>query len=215
MEAWQTTSMKQKLRFLLDRKPFFAGLGVKQVPLHFYSAGRRHIGNAEQPWRQALRSDTRVFRADVQHDGHVDVTCLQSEARSYSENGQPHHISGLHPEMQEEVVRHPMFTACLLLLHDRLQRATEEVMGAGKEEINFVVSCNAGNQRSVAMVSIMRAVLEKDGWPRVTADHLHLWGCKDPFVAVKCCHCRACWYPGGVPAHVVQSAFQQWRAVCC
>ena len=117
--------------------------------------------------------------------------------------------------MQERIVKHPMFTACLLLLHERLQRATEEVITAGKEANHFVISCNAGMQESVALVSIMQAVLEKDGWQHVTAEHLHLWGCSDPFLASTCCHCQSCWDGAGVPTHVVQAAFQQWRAVCC
>ena len=149
------------------------------------------------------------------HDGHLNVTCLHLETRQYWPNYEEHHISGLHPVMQEKILQHEKFTACLLLLHERLAKTMQEVLWAGKQEAHFVISCNGGCQRSVAMVCIMEAVLRKTGWAHIEVNHLHLRGCSDPYVPDRCCDCRVCQYSQHVRVDVVQSAYQQWRAVCC
>ena len=215
MQHWQSSEIRSKLSVFLQRTPFFERQDVLAVSLHLYSAGRRHIGYAEQPWQQEISSGDRVFRADVQHDGHMNVTCLHSEKRYYWPNSQVHHVSGLHPVLQQQIVKHEKFTECFLLLLEKMARTFSGVRRSGKQENHFVISCNAGCQRSVAMVCIMEAVLRKGGWTNITANHLHLWGCNDPYVANSCCQCRDCQVPDDVPVDVVQSGYQQRRVVCC
>ena len=163
----------------------------------------------------ATRDIINVFRGGLQHDGHMNVTCLFSENRHYGQNSQAHHVSGLKPVLQREIVKHNKFTECLVLLHERLSRTMQGAAVSGSQKNDFVISCNAGVQRSVAMVSIMQAVLRKGGWKDIKTTNLHLWGCVDPWVTNACCTCWECCEPQDVPEDVVQSAYKQWRAVCC
>ena len=133
--------------------------------------------------------------------------------RFHFDDGRVHHMSGHHWEMQLSVVRHAMFTQCLMLFHKRLVRIVQPVLGESSI-ITIVVSCNAGCQRSVAMVNILRALLCKDGWPSVVSRDLHLHGCADPRVPDNCCQCAECRSSHGVSPVVLASAYQQWRAVC-
>ena len=110
---------------------------VRAVPLYLYSAGRRHIGYADQPWQEEILSGEGVLRADVQHDGHMNVTCLHSEQRNYWKNKKERHVTGLHTVLQQRIVRHETFTECLLLLHERLARTMQEVIQSGKQTNYF------------------------------------------------------------------------------
>ena len=155
-----------------------------------------------------------VNRPDVHHDGYFNVTCFFTDKRHHWGHGKVHHLSGLHPELQCEIVHHNRFTECLILLHQRLVRTIQTAIESQKAEIHFVISCNAGCQRSVAMLSIMEAVFKKSALNNITTQHQHLWGCTDPYVRNTCCQCVDCSVPHAVAPHVLQSAYQQWRAVC-
>ena len=56
--------------------------------------------------------------------------------------------------------------------------------------MTMVVACNRGYQRSVAIVELLKSVLQEDGF-EVTAHHLHLHGGwqKGPRLS---CNCRTC-----------------------
>ena len=215
MELWQRSETRDKLQLLSQKEPFFQSPPVQQTTLHLYSAGRQHIGFHGQYWKQEVFSTERQFRSDVVHDGHLSVTGLYSEKHYYWCNHAIHNVSGFHPEMQEQITKHKKFTEVLIELHERLSKTIQEALDIGRQDVHFVISCNEGCSRSVAMVHLMQEVLSKNGWLSIEVEHLHLWRCEDPYVANGCCRCHDCWTPRPIPAHIVSNVSQQWRAVCC
>ena len=115
-----------------------------------------------------------VNRPDVYHDGYFNITCLFSDKRNHWGHGKVHHLSGLHPELQCEIVHHNRFTECLILLHQRLVRNIQSAVESQKAEIQGMISCHVGCQRSVAMLTIMEAVFKKSPLNNIRTQNQHL-----------------------------------------
>ena len=211
---WQSTQKKTELAAILRRAPVLHTNAAHNLRLHLYSAGRLHVARGQEPWHTEILSNTTLFRGDVEHDAHVNITPIRHHVQ-YHANGRIHNMSGLNPHVQREVVHDLRFTECLALLHERLTRATAEALANGHTDVHFVVTCNVGVRQSVAMVQIMQCLLHRHGWQNIEVEHLHLWGCRDPYVTNACCYCDDCWWVKGIAAETLSLASQQWRAVCC
>ena len=188
---------------------------MHRLRLHLYSAGRLHLGHHHEPWHTEFFSETDLFRWDVQHNGHVNVTAVQPLIEYDGPYGQIHNMSGLNPRVQAQMVADIRFTECLILLHERLKRSVSDAFEDGNNDVHFVISCNGGFQQSVAVAEIMQCILNSNGWQNIEVEHLHLWGCLSPRVPNACCRCEECWWPEAIATDTESMASQQWRAVCC
>ena len=106
MQSWQSVDMENRLRTLLEVKPYFSQPDVRSVRLHLYSAGRGHLGYTGQPWDKEILASECYFRRYLRHNGHVNVTNLYSELRYTWPDGEEHHVSGLNALMQAQLVKH-------------------------------------------------------------------------------------------------------------